>query len=108
MNQFSPTDPDRAMAKVAVIGGGTMGRGIALAAVAAGLDTTLVDQKPGVVATASRYVTDRADRLAHERGQTVGRLTVADDLELAINGATIVIEAVVERPDVKRLSNAQM
>ncbi len=102
MNQFSPTDPDRAMAKVAVIGGGTMGRGIALAAVAAGLDTTLVDQKPGVVATASRYVTDRADRLAHERGQTVGRLTVADDLELAINGATIVIEAVVERPDVKR------
>lgn len=38
-----PVSPAAVAGPVVVIGGGTMGRGIALAAVAAGLDTTLVD-----------------------------------------------------------------
>lgn len=95
MTQHSPN-------KVVVVGGGTMGRGIALAAVASGLDTTLVDPQPDVLATASRYIAGRAEPLASARDRTAGQLTVAGDLEASLDEATIVIEAVVELTDVKR------
>ena len=87
---------------VVVIGGGTMGRGIALAAVAAGLDTTLIDQDRDVLATASEYVAVRAHRLAADRGRTAGDFRAADDLGTVVGDAAIVVEAVVERADVKR------
>lgn len=88
--------------KVVVVGGGTMGRGIALAAVAAGFDTTLVDPQPDVLATASRYIAARADSLASARDRISGLLRVSGDLEASLDEATIVIEAVVELTDVKR------
>ena len=96
-----PVSPAAVAGPVVVIGGGTMGRGIALAAVAAGLDTTLVDSNRDALGTASRYVEARADKLAADRGRTAGQLQVADDLKIAVSDAAVVIEAVVERADVK-------
>lgn len=96
-----PVSPAAVAGPVVVIGGGTMGRGIALAAVAAGLDTTLVDSNRETLGTASRYVEARADKLAADRGRTAGQLQVADDLKIAVSDAAVVIEAVVERADVK-------
>ncbi len=96
-----PVSPAAVAGPVVVIGGGTMGRGIALAAVAAGLDTTLVDSNRDALGTASRYVEARADKLAADRGRTADQLQVADDLKIAVSDAAVVIEAVVERADVK-------
>lgn len=96
-----PVSPAAVAGPVVVIGGGTMGRGIALAAVGAGLDTTLVDSNRDALGTASRYVEARADKLAADRGRTAGQLQVADDLKIAVSDAAVVIEAVVERADVK-------
>ncbi len=95
-----PVSPAAVAGPVVVIGGGTMGRGIALAAVGAGLDTTLVDSNRDALGTASRYVEARADKLAADRGRTAGQLQVADDLKIAVSDAAVVIEAVVERADV--------
>ncbi|MGE0141262.1 MAG: 3-hydroxyacyl-CoA dehydrogenase family protein [Ilumatobacteraceae bacterium] len=95
---MSASTPDR----VLVIGGGTMGRGIALAAVAAGLDTTVVDRDRAVLDAAAAFVVDRAGALADRRGNAAGSFTTAGSIAAAAAEASVVIEAVVERPDVKR------
>lgn len=87
---------------VVVLGGGTMGRGIALAAVAAGLDTTLVDHDATVLEAAIAFVESRAAGHALGRRRTAGRLRSHHETREAASGATVVIEAVVERADVKR------
>jgi 3-hydroxybutyryl-CoA dehydrogenase len=81
-----------------VIGGGTMGRGIAGLALRAGFPTTVVDvDEPAV--TAARDAIER--RLARDLGpgEATGRLRrlrLTSDLEHGVADATIVIEAVPE------------
>jgi 3-hydroxybutyryl-CoA dehydrogenase len=69
--------------KLVVIGAGTMGRGIARVALAAGLQTTVVD----VDAAALARLPEGVER--------------AGDLEAAVAGADAVIEAVPELPELK-------
>jgi 3-hydroxybutyryl-CoA dehydrogenase len=92
-----------------VIGAGTMGHGIAYAAALAGCPVTLSDANAAALTGAAT----RIDALL-AGGVKRGKLTEADaatirtrlayepDLTHAVAGAEIVIEAVVERLDVKR------
>jgi 3-hydroxybutyryl-CoA dehydrogenase len=94
---------------VAVVGAGTMGRGIAYVAAVAGLETRLADVDPGQLETAGERI--EADlRAGTERGKVPAEaadrardlITATTDLPAACGGAGLVVEAVVERMDVKR------
>ncbi|MFI9328364.1 3-hydroxyacyl-CoA dehydrogenase family protein [Kitasatospora sp. NPDC052868] len=90
--------------RIAVLGAGVMGTGIATLAVGHGLPVTLVDVDPDVVAQAPGKVRAQlrlaqlTGRLARDR--TPGELTATTELA-AIAEATVVIEAVTELADLK-------
>ena len=86
------------MTTLVVIGGGTMGRGIALCAMTAGDDVRLVDADESARQKAVEYVETRAARTE----STGGSVTGVADLLGALEGATLVIEAVPEVPEIKR------
>jgi 3-hydroxybutyryl-CoA dehydrogenase len=80
---------------IVVIGAGTMGRGIAIACVSAGLPTTLVDVDVAVAAAAVESAT--ASIAKRTPDVDVGALlTTSDDLDVAVKDAAAVIEAVPE------------
>jgi 3-hydroxybutyryl-CoA dehydrogenase len=80
---------------IVVIGAGTMGRGIAIACVSAGLPTTLVDVDIAVAAAAVESAT--ASIAKRTPDVDVGALlTTSDDLDVAVKDAAAVIEAVPE------------
>ncbi|OLC69291.1 MAG: hypothetical protein AUH79_01735 [Betaproteobacteria bacterium 13_1_40CM_4_64_4] len=98
----------RAVGQVAVIGGGTMGQGIAIALLDAGVNVTLVEAADAALARAQ----ERIAAHFHDR-VSKGRMTM-DQLELLLRrvtaasaidaaaGADVVIEAVFEDIGVKR------
>lgn len=93
---------------VGVVGTGTMGQGIAQVALVAGHPVRLYDAVPGRARSAAEAIAARLDRLvekgrmaAGERAAAVDRLEPAQTIgELA--PATLVVEAVLERLDVKQ------
>ncbi len=95
--------------RVAVIGAGTMGHGIAQVAAMAGQQVRLTDANADVLATGLDRVrrnldkgVDRGKVTAEDRDATLSRLQGADSLQAAVEGADIVIEAVPERLQLKR------
>jgi 3-hydroxybutyryl-CoA dehydrogenase len=95
--------------RVAVIGAGTMGAGIAQAAATAGWPTTLTDAHPEALQGALARIAKTLDG-AVQRGKLdaagrdaiLGRLGTATELRTTCAGADLVIEAVLEDLDVKR------
>jgi len=96
-------------AGVAIVGAGTMGIGISHVFAASGIDTVLVDVSPEQ-SEAARAHAVRLLSLLEEAGN-VGRgtaaraerhLSAAATVADAVHGAELVVEAVVERADVKR------
>lgn len=94
--------------KVCVIGGGLMGRQIALNTAIYPYEVTLFDANPAVMADVAQWQEDYlAGRIAKGRmtkEQVEGicsRLTLCATLEEAAVGADLVIEAIVERRDIK-------
>lgn len=95
-----------AIKKVAVIGAGTMGAGIAQVCAQSGYDTVLYDINTEMVAKAEKGVIKNLDG-AIERGKlttaekdaTLARMLFTGDFEAL--KADLVIEAIVERLDVK-------
>ncbi|WP_262059285.1 3-hydroxyacyl-CoA dehydrogenase [Streptomyces sp. STR69] len=93
---------------VAVVGTGTMGQGIAQVALTAGHAVRLYDTVPGRARDATEAIRARLDRLvekdrftAADRDAAHARLLPAETLaELA--DCTLVVEAVLERLDVKQ------
>jgi 3-hydroxybutyryl-CoA dehydrogenase len=83
------------MRSVCVLGAGTMGRGIAGAALAAGFETMLVDVDAAALERAR-------EAIARHAGDRIGALGLATELELAVAGADAVVEAVPEILDLKR------
>ncbi|MBO4205349.1 3-hydroxyacyl-CoA dehydrogenase family protein [Micromonospora echinofusca] len=92
-----------------VVGAGTMGLGIAYVAAGAGFAVDLVEVDPGRAEAA----TERLDGLwarAVERGRTTAdqassardRLTLRAGLDQVGAGPQVIVEAVPERPDLKR------
>ncbi len=96
----------RAVEAVGVVGGGTMGSGIATAAVLAGLPVTLLEQSEEAADKARLTIEKNLDG-AVKRGKLTeekrGRidLTTTTDFE-ALSEADVVVEAVFESMDVKR------
>nr|WP_198148621.1 3-hydroxyacyl-CoA dehydrogenase NAD-binding domain-containing protein [Sphingomonas sp. Y57] len=83
---------------IGIIGGGTMGLGIAVALAGAGHDITLFEPNSDVRAS----VDGRLDAIAAEGFRVVrDRLKVSDDLA-AMKSAMFIIEAVPENLDLKR------
>jgi len=97
-----------AIRRIAVLGAGTMGHGIAHAAIAAGYDTRLFDVSPDALEKA-RAAIDTIVRNGVGLGKTTAadgeamlrRLQTAGDLGAALEGADFVIEAAPERIDLK-------
>jgi 3-hydroxybutyryl-CoA dehydrogenase len=90
------------MQKVAVVGAGTMGNGIAHTAAMAGLDVTLIDVSEEAVTRGMSTISSNL-----QRGVDKGRMTAASRDEIfsrigqsshvgAVAGADIVIEAIIE------------
>ncbi len=93
---------------IGVVGAGTMGHGIAQVAAQSGYQVTLVDVVPAALERGRTQIGKGLERLvakgklaAEDRDQALGRLTTGGDLA-AVAGADLVVEAVVEREDVKR------
>ena len=97
------------MSRIAVLGAGTMGHGIAQVCAMAGHDVALAD---ATIEFAERGLERIRANLAEgvKRGKIeqaaadahLDRITVADSLEAACDGASIIIEAVPEKPELKR------
>ena len=95
--------------RIAVIGAGTMGHGIAYVAVAAGYEVHLADADPATLTTGLRRIGEAFDK-AIERGKATAesrdaglrRLVASPGAQEAAAGADIVIEAVPERLELKR------
>ncbi|MCX3060717.1 3-hydroxyacyl-CoA dehydrogenase [Streptomyces beihaiensis] len=93
---------------VGVVGTGTMGQGIAQVALVAGHPVRLYDAVEGRAEAAAEAITARLDRLVEkermsgdERDAAVARLAAARELG-DLSGAGLVVEAVLERLDVKQ------
>jgi len=94
--------------RVAVVGAGVMGRGIAHAASLGGFDVNLQDVSPEVLKSAMESIEremkkaverDKLDREAMHEG--LGRISIIEDLKEAASDADLVIEAVPEKMDLK-------
>jgi 3-hydroxybutyryl-CoA dehydrogenase len=95
--------------QIAVIGTGTMGRGIAYLSALAGYETVLHDLEPSAL-DAARASIDSTLRKGVEKGKVTaeaaadasGRLQLSPELEAAVRNADLIIEAVPEDPELKR------
>lgn len=99
----------RTITRVAVVGAGAMGSQIAMTVALSGRDAGLHDVDPDAAGRAVTALRERLESQVARRRRTRGevdgalaRLTVEEDLERAVRDADLVIEAVVERLDVKR------
>lgn len=96
----------REIGRVGIVGGGTMGAGIAIACLDAGLPVTLVEAD-AETASAARARIDATYERAKKRGindQAIAarleRLTVSEDLS-QLSNADLIIEAIVEEVEPK-------
>src|SRR5436309_5240821 len=92
--------PAAMIRQIAVIGTGTMGRGIAYLAAVAGYETVIHDADPGAL-DAAKVAIDSTLEKGVERGkidvdaaaEAGGRIHLSADLEPAVHAADLIIEA---------------
>ncbi|WP_027718215.1 3-hydroxyacyl-CoA dehydrogenase family protein [Desulfovirgula thermocuniculi] len=101
--------------KICVVGAGNMGHQIALAAALAGYNVKCTDVSPEALRRAeefaNRYLPERVakGKLTEDEARAArGRLSFTPDLTEAARDADLVIEAVIEKLDVKRQVFAQL
>jgi 3-hydroxybutyryl-CoA dehydrogenase len=94
---------------IAVVGGGTMGNGIAHVAAQNGFRTTLIDVNQAVLDKAKATIDKNLARMvakekitAEQHAETLGRLTFATDLASSVTDADLVVEAVNENFELKK------
>ncbi|MGE5510014.1 MAG: 3-hydroxyacyl-CoA dehydrogenase [Bacteroidota bacterium] len=103
-----PFDPNAKDLTIAVVGTGTMGRGIVQVSAQGGMNVIAFDEKPGGAAAAKDFTQKMLERQA-EKGTispqdaeaAVARISVATSLE-QVAKADVIIEAVFERLDIKQ------
>jgi 3-hydroxybutyryl-CoA dehydrogenase len=95
------------MKNIVVIGGGTMGNGIAHTAAASGFDVSLVDVSDSILQRAVSTITanlqrgvDKGKMTAEERDAIVGRIRPNTDMQV-VEDADLVIEAIIENLEAK-------
>lgn len=94
--------------KVAIVGAGVMGRGIAHAAAVSGFGVRLQDISGEVLESATQSIEKEMNK-AVEKGKleegemqkALDRIFTTEDLEEAVSGADLVIEAVLEKMGLK-------
>ena len=104
------------MERMAVIGSGTMGHGIAQAAIFAGYEVRLYDVAREMLDKALGIIKGNIDKrfvekgkISREEGDRIfGRLAAVTDLEKAAGDADFVIEAVPENLELKKKIFAQL
>ncbi|MFF4381493.1 3-hydroxyacyl-CoA dehydrogenase family protein [Kitasatospora sp. NPDC001547] len=97
------TVPNPTGRPVAVVGAGTLGRRIALMFATGGGQVRIYDPSAEQLAAARDYVEEQLPAVAAAvGGGEPGTVAVSDDLAEALRGAWLVIEAVPERPELKR------
>ncbi len=101
--------------RVAIIGAGTMGHGIAYASSVAGHEVALADAAPGAVERAMGKIRDslargveRGKLSAAAAGEAVARISTFTQPAEAASGADVVIEAVPERLELKQKLMAEL
>ena len=108
--QTAPTaaGPSAAVKKVGVVGGGTMGHGIAQTFATAGFDIELVDVRSEVVERALATIGRNLERVAKKQAWAearvpgiLARIRGGTSLEVA-RDCDVVVEAVSEEPELKR------
>lgn len=94
--------------KIGIIGAGTMGRGIAQIAAAAGMEALVYDMQPEAQAASLDYLQKIMGRLAAKgkitdaEGKAIlGRIFMVENMS-SLSEADLVIEAVVENLEIKR------
>ena len=97
------------MKRISVIGAGTMGAGIAQIAIEAGYQVWLRDIEDGFVekgiGTIKRFLSRKLEKEKITKEQyddILGRLNGTTDLKTALKGAELVVEAVLEKMDLKK------
>lgn len=95
------------MSKVAVVGAGTMGNGIAHVFAQAGWQTLLIDVSKDALATGLGTIKKNLERqekkgaISHQQSaDTIGRIRTSTSLDAA-KDAELIVEAATENPDVK-------
>jgi 3-hydroxybutyryl-CoA dehydrogenase len=98
---------DNSNDKIAVLGAGQMGNGIAHVFAQAGFAVTMIDISGAALAKGRDTISKNLDRqlkkgtvTAEEKDKTLGRIATAESLN-AVSGATVVIEAVTEQRELK-------
>src|SRR5512132_3733064 len=93
--------------KIAVLGAGQMGNGIAHVFAQAGHAVTMIDVSKDALAKGRDTISKNLDRqvkkgtlTADDKEKTLGRITTAESLD-AVSGAGLVVEAVTEQRDLK-------
>ena len=93
--------------RIAVLGAGQMGNGIAHVFAHAGFGVTMIDISREALARGRDTISKNLDRQvkkeaisAEDKQRTLNRITTAESLE-AVQAATVVIEAVTEQRDLK-------
>src|SRR6186713_567337 len=95
------------MRNIVVIGGGTMGNGIAHTAAASGFDVTLIDVNEDILKRAIGTISgnlqrgvDKGKTTAEQKAQTLGRIRTTTDMD-PVSDADLVIEAIIEKLEAK-------
>ncbi|WP_283680328.1 3-hydroxyacyl-CoA dehydrogenase [Lentilactobacillus sp. Marseille-Q4993] len=95
--------------KVVILGGGVLGSQIAYQAAFSGLPTVIYDISDAAVDSASKKIASYPDQYRHDIDATDQQieqanenLSLTTDLKSAITGASVVVEAVPERLDIKQ------
>jgi len=108
MSDTSPVSVEE-VKRIAVLGAGTMGHGIAQVAALAGFEVSLQDVDESVLENARKQIQSNLDK-GVERGKVeaaardaaLARLRMTAILEEATRGADVVVEAVPEKLELKR------
>jgi 3-hydroxybutyryl-CoA dehydrogenase len=94
--------------RIAVVGGGTMGNGIAHVAAQHGKNVRLVDLQPEVLERALETISKNLERQVKKglideaaKDATLGRIETETDLAAGAVGVDLVVEAVPEKPELK-------
>jgi 3-hydroxybutyryl-CoA dehydrogenase len=95
--------------QISILGTGTMGRGIAYLSAVAGYDTVLFDAEASALENAKasietilRKSVEKARLSDSDARAALERIHVVPDLEPAVSGADLIIEAVPENVDLKK------
>jgi len=97
------------MQNVTVVGGGTMGNGIAHVFAMSGFSVQLVDIKQDYIDRALATIGKNLDRQVKkevitedQKNEILGRIVTGTDLEAALKGADLVVEAASENEEIKK------